>query len=223
MVLKPFIVGELETNAYVFSPNDRDCCIIDPGEEGAELAQYAAETHLHPRAVIFTHGHLDHVLGAAELISALHRKDISCPIYIHASEAGFTGPGCLEAHTKMIYSIDPKMIARYTPQISRIPKANAYLEDGMMIPGVDLQIIHTPGHSPGSVCLYHSELGILFSGDTLFNGSAGRTDLAGGDGKSLLESLQRLAENIPDAVRVYPGHGPETDIMTEKQINPFIS
>ncbi len=221
-MIKNIVVGELETNSYLFSPNGTDCCILDPGAEGAMIAQAAESAGLIPRAVIFTHGHLDHLLGAAELVSALARRGIACPLYIHELELAYTGPGCLETHTRMLTAIDPRMISLYSAEISQIPLAEHTLTDGDIISGFGLEVLHTKGHSPGSICLYHRELGILFSGDTLFHGSAGRTDLPGGNGKQLKISLAKLVTRIPDSVKVYPGHGPSTTMQQEKTINPFL-
>ncbi len=222
MILKPIVVGELETNAYLFSINDRDCCIIDPGGQGEIIAQAIKDLQLNAKGILFTHGHLDHLLGTSALLSSLSRSGMYCSLYIHQTEMQFTGHGCLEAHSNMLYSLDPHMITQYATEISQIPKADYSLEEGNTIADVDLEVIHTPGHSPGSVCLYHRTEGILFCGDTLFYGSVGRTDLPGGDGKELKESLDKLTRVLPEETAVYPGHGPQTSIAQEKKINPFL-
>jgi len=222
VVIKTIVVGDLETNSYIFSADDQTCCIIDPGGQGEIIAQTVKDLKLHPQAILFTHGHLDHLLGTAALLSSLARSELYCPLYIHPAEMEFTGPGCLEAHSSMLYSLDPHMIAQYAPDISQIPKADYPLEEGMSVGDFGLEVLHTPGHSPGSVCFYYKQGGMLFSGDTLFYGSAGRTDLPGGSSADQKQSLKELISRIPDGTTVYPGHGPQTTISQEKQTNPFL-
>ncbi len=222
MKLIPIAVGELETNCYLFSADNKHCCIIDPGAEGVLIAQAVYDADLIPTSILFTHGHLDNLLGAAELTASLSRHGYSCRLYIHTSESEFTGPGCLKVHSRLLTAIDPHMLPMYSSVISMIPKAENALEDGEVIPGTGLQVIHTPGHSTGSVCLYHEEFCLCFTGDTLFQGSVGRTDLPGGDMSRLQESLGRLISLVPDEAQLYPGHGPSSVMGQEKNTNPYL-
>ncbi len=222
MILKQIPLGELETNCYIFSADDRECCIIDPADEGAEIAQFVLQKQLVPKMILFTHGHLDHVLGAADLSAALARHGYHCMPAIHETELDHTGPGCLAVHTALLSVVDPTMMPRYSSMISRIPRAETVFSGGETIEGLGLKVMHTPGHSKGSVCLYQSELGILFSGDTLFQGSVGRTDLPGGSSRDMKLSLDTLKAAVPHNVKVYPGHGPSTDMERELKHNPYL-
>ncbi len=223
MIIKHAVVGELETNAYIVSADDTHCVLVDPGADGSTLARIVKELELIPTGIIFTHGHLDHLLGAEQFISACARKGFNPLLFIHELEAGYTGPGCLEQHSTMLVSIDPRMISQYSSEISRIPRADHTLRHGDVVAASGLEVIHTPGHSPGSICLYNREHQVLFSGDTLFYHSVGRTDLPGGNDRSLAESLGRIIALLPDNTKVYPGHGPMTSIKEERKHNPFIA
>lgn len=223
MIIKHAVVGELETNTYIVSTDDTHCIVIDPGAEGSTLARIVRELELIPTGIIFTHGHLDHLLGAEQFISACVRRGYTPLVYIHELEAGYTGPGCLEQHSTMLFSIDPRMVSQYSSEISRIPQADRTLVHGDLVPGTGFEVIHTPGHSPGSICLHNREHHVLFSGDTLFYHSVGRTDLPGGNDRKLAESLGRIITLLPDSTKIYPGHGPMTSIQEERKHNPFIS
>lgn len=199
MLVETFIVGMLYTNCYVVSsPQTKDAIIIDPGldlpVEAQSIMDYISRAGLKIKFIVNTHGHSDHVEGDLYI-----QKKYPVPICIHTLDAHF-----------ITESTDSNLLS------------NIMLEDGHEINcgGEILRVLHTPGHTPGSICLVGENL--VFSGDTLFAGSIGRTDFPEGSNNDMRLSLQKLVE-LPDNLIVYPGHGEVTMIGEEKRINPFIN
>ncbi|HOW43655.1 MAG TPA: MBL fold metallo-hydrolase [Candidatus Aminicenantes bacterium] len=197
-------VGELDTNCYlVYDEAGRQCLVVDPGDEAERIAARIEAEHLLPQAVVLTHGHPDH-LGAAAALMARYR----IPLWLHAAdEAGMRSePG---RGLAAIFGVGP------------LPAAGRLLADGDRVAAGDLElaVIHSPGHSPGSILLFGG--GLLFSGDTLFQGDVGRTDLPGGSEEELRRSLERI-RLLPPATRVLPGHGPESLLERELSENPYL-
>ena len=197
-------VGELETNCYLFFDEaDRRCLVIDPGAEAERILELIAGEKLLPQAVVLTHGHPDH-LGAAAAIGARFR----IPLWLH------------KADDQMLRSQGQRGLAALFG-IEPLPAAGRLLADGDILSagGMELKVIHSPGHSPGSILLLGQ--GLLFSGDTLFQGDVGRTDLPGGDEKELRRSLDRIRE-LPPNTLILPGHGPGSVLEQELQNNPYL-
>ncbi len=205
MRIQSIPVGEFQVNCYLLSNDEGDALIIDPGADAETIQDVLAEHGLRVRAYLITHGHMDHISALADL-----HDHAPAPVAMHPDDLAWA------------FSPDNHMRPFYEPP-SRPKEIVRMLNDGQewTDAGMKYRIIATPGHSPGSVCYYFPEEAILFSGDTLFAGSVGRTDLRGGNERRLKESLARLT-NLPDATRVYPGHGPATTIGREKRSNPFL-
>ncbi len=201
------VVGVLEANCHiVWDDETLDAIIIDPGDDGAKIASYMDKYGIKPRMIINTHFHFDHT-GANKYL----KEKYAIPICIGKADAPFLPKAYLHAQQFMI---------RSQPS----PPADRLLFDGecLQVGSIDFVVLETPGHSPGSICLYDSKRKILFSGDTLFYESVGRWDLPGGDELQLRRSLQRLAR-LPEETLVYTGHGIETTIKHEKTNNPFLT
>lgn len=199
------IVGPLETNCYIFfCPETKECAIIDPGAEAERICPIVTSLDLKPVIILNTHGHVDHTGANLEI-----KQRYQIPIALHAADLPL-----LEENLQLEYGLI--LGAKPTPRPDRI------LSDGdtIKIGQSSLMVIHTPGHSPGSVCFYTD--GILFSGDSLFCGGVGRTDLPGGSWKELVKSLRSRILMYPDETVVLPGHGPKTTIGEEKESNPFL-
>ena len=185
-------LGLYQVNCYIIHKEDSDrCVVIDPGYDAPAVLRFLEEHGLHLEAILLTHGHFDHVGGVKELAA-----DTDCKVYIHDLER--TMPEAMTAGP--LYA------------------TNTY-PDRFSISGMDVLVLHTPGHTPGSVCLIIEDA--MFSGDTLFAGSCGRTDLPGGDWATILQSLNRLKE-LPGNYRVFPGHGEDSTLAQEKQYNPYL-
>jgi hydroxyacylglutathione hydrolase len=199
MLVETFMVGMLSTNCYVVnSQQTKDAIIIDPGlellTEAQQIFEYITEGSLKVRLIVNTHGHQDHING-----DAAFQDKYNVPIYIHKLDAS-----ALEDLEKDDYP------------------ANVLLEEGNLINlgNESLKVLHTPGHTPGSICLLGERL--AFTGDTLFAGGIGRTDFAGGSDRDMQLSLQKLVR-LPDNLLIYPGHGPTSIMGEEKRVNPFLT
>ncbi|MGA2171547.1 MAG: MBL fold metallo-hydrolase [Sedimentisphaerales bacterium] len=210
MRIDRLVLGEFETNCYIARSGDEavDCLIIDTGLDVRALPVFLERHKLTPVAVVLTHGHADHIAG----VDALRARFPSLITYIH--------------------KLDAELLADSVGNLSfmaggsfKTAPADCLVEEGDIInqAGIKLRVIHTPGHTPGGICLYAEQDGIIFVGDTLFAGSVGRTDFPGGDMRRLIEGIKAKLFILPDDTIVYPGHGPETTIGREKTNNPFLS
>ena len=187
-------LGAYQTNCYIIhDEKSTSCCVVDPGYEADTILDKLTELGLSLEAILLTHGHFDHVGAVAGLTQALR-----CPVWMHENEL-----------TLPEYLTDGPLY--YT---------DGYGEgDTVTVGGLQFTVLHTPGHTPGSVCLRCGDA--LFSGDTLFAGSCGRTDFSGGSGSEMCRSLRRLAQ-LPGDLAVYPGHGEATTLAREKRENPYL-
>lgn len=196
-------LGPLGTNCYVVSKN-QEALVVDPSGDADQLMDYIANNNLNVKAILLTHAHFDHIGAVDEL-----RKYCDCEVYVHELEADWL--------------TDPELNRSiYLPQQVKVKPAEHHIKPGKMELGSFVfDVIHTPGHSPGSVSFVFEESKFVISGDVLFHQGIGRTDLPGGNYQQLEASILRLYQ-LNDAFTVYPGHGPETTISYEKQNNPFV-
>ena len=216
------VVGALKTNCYIFSSAKKECVIIDPGGDPDGIAARVDVLNMVPVGIVLTHGHLDHVAAVGLLKASYAARGYPLAVAIHPADRKFLGAKAADAHRTSLESLDLIDAAIFGEDFPPLPRADTALKDGAGVLGMDLEVLETPGHTPGSVCLWSSREGVLFSGDTLFFDGVGRTDLAGGDEKKLRASLQRRLMALPPETRVFPGHGPFTTIEREHKTNPFM-
>ncbi len=207
MQVDTVVVGMFEVNCYiVWAHGGKEALVIDPGADAGAICGMLSEHALKPAMYLLTHGHVDHVGGLAEML-----ETHPAPVAMHAADAAWAfGP-------------DNQILPFYPAP--RAPEKIAHLlKGGDVLAAGELKcnVIATPGHTPGGVCFYFEEQMVVFTGDTLFEGSVGRTDLPGGDGAVLRRSITRLAE-LPESARVMPGHGAPTSIGQERAQNPFMT
>ncbi|WP_022854339.1 MBL fold metallo-hydrolase [Thermodesulfatator atlanticus] len=209
MKLEVLTVGPLAVRCYfIICPETNKVAIVDPGGDEGRILQKIKELDLEPVYILATHGHGDHVSGAWWL-----RRKLNIPVAMHeADDEFFRHP--MAAQVFAAWGFEPN------------EPADILLKDGQIIQvgNISLKVIHTPGHSPGSICFYDGER--LFTGDTLFVGAVGRTDLPGGDFNQLIESLREKIVPLPDETIICPGHDygekPFSTLGEEKQTNPYI-
>jgi glyoxylase-like metal-dependent hydrolase (beta-lactamase superfamily II) len=202
-----FPVGPLQCNCTLLGNLEtREALVIDPGGDVVGILARLARHHLRLRRIFITHAHIDHIAGAAEL-----RRISGAPVLFHTADMPLVDMLAMQAGWLGV------------PVPERVEPDEA-AADGLRsgIPGLETEVIHTPGHTPGSICLLFPEQELLLAGDTLFAGSVGRTDLPGGSGPALLRSIRERLLPLPEGLRVVPGHGPETTLGQERETNPFL-
>ncbi|MGA2349251.1 MAG: MBL fold metallo-hydrolase [Terracidiphilus sp.] len=207
MILETFPVGPLACNCTILGDEEAgEAIVIDPGDEVDRIHRRLTELGLKLKQILVTHAHIDHVGGALKL-----KRLTGAPILLNDADLPLL---------KMM-DVQAGWIGAATPETA---PPDASLNDGLVV-GLNrypAQVLHTPGHSQGSVCLHFAPLKLLVAGDTLFEGSIGRTDLPGGDYDQIIDSIQSRLLVLPDETRVLTGHGSETTIGTERRSNPFL-
>lgn len=207
MEIKRLVLGMVRTNCYIaYTEDTKKAVIIDPAADSGRIMEELTDLGVIPEAVLLTHGHFDHVLAADTL-----RKQYNIPVCILKEDAELLEQpelNCSELFMRMSYGI----------------KADKLLTDGQQLEFLDgvLKVIASPGHTAGSCCYYHEAEGVLFSGDTLFQGSVGRTDLPTGKASLISVSIREKLFVLPEDTLVLSGHGMETTIGEEKEHNPYI-
>ncbi|MGI6648019.1 MAG: MBL fold metallo-hydrolase [Bacillota bacterium] len=210
MILLGMEVGQLGTNCYIVGCEEsREAAVIDPGGDALKILKFLERNNLKLTHIINTHGHIDHIGGNRTL-----KEQTQAELIIHEEDASMlTSAG--------------RNLSLFSGMVMSGPAADRTVKEGDKIKvgnTVVLEVIHTPGHTPGGISLKLEVDGknILFVGDTLFNGSIGRTDFPGGSYRQLIESIQQKIMVFPDETEVYPGHGPGTKVGFERKSNPFL-
>jgi hydroxyacylglutathione hydrolase len=207
MILETFPVGPLACNCTILGDEEaHEAIVIDPGDEVSRIAKRLTELGLQLKQILVTHAHIDHVGGALKL-----KRLTGAPIFLNENDLPLL---------KMMAG-QAAWLGVQTPETAPPDES---LKDGLVVglARYPAQVIHTPGHTQGSVCLHFAPLKLLVAGDTLFAGSIGRTDLPGGNFDQIIESIRSRVLALPDETEVLPGHGPATTIGEERKFNPFL-
>jgi hydroxyacylglutathione hydrolase len=197
---------EIDVNTYLlWSDSDSAAILIDPADASRIVLDFAREHGLQIRLIVITHGHADHIVGLEYF-----QRETGAEIAIHPEDA----PMLTDPHANLSVMFGERLIA---------PPAGRLLRDGETISlgAESMTVVHSPGHTPGGICLVGG--GLAITGDTLFAGSVGRTDLPGGDTDELMTSIRTRLLTFPDETKVFPGHGPQTTIGRERVENPFLN
>ncbi|HHU33045.1 MAG: MBL fold metallo-hydrolase [Zhaonellaceae bacterium] len=207
MIFKSIKVGRLATNCYILGCSETlEGAVVDPGDEADYILTIIEEENLKIKYIINTHGHSDHIGANKEV-----KKSTGAQILIHGADEKFL--------------LEPKQnLSNYSQEPIIGPAADQLLSEGYLIKignSINLNVIHTPGHTPGSICLLGENF--ILTGDTLFAGSIGRTDLPGGSYDLIIRSIKEKLLPLPNNLLVYPGHGPSSTLQKEKETNSFLS
>jgi hydroxyacylglutathione hydrolase len=205
LVVDQMSVGPLQVNCFIVTcRKTKEAMVIDPGEEGERILHVAEKQDLKIRKVVNTHGHFDHIGANLHIV-----EKTGAELLIHADDLPLLQNA--RSHAEV-----------YGLSVAASPEPDRLLGQGdtFQVGELSFRVFHVPGHSPGGICLLTE--GHLFVGDVLFSGSIGRTDLPGGDFDSLVEGVRERLFALPDETIVHPGHGPDTTIGRERQINPFV-
>jgi glyoxylase-like metal-dependent hydrolase (beta-lactamase superfamily II) len=219
--MKTLILGPFEANCYILEINKNLTIIIDPGSPDAVLSAALESLQTEGICVLLTHRHLDHCLGAGLVKDYCDKIKIPFTLAIHEDDSDAVGQNSGLSHLKDIRALGLPSDMGFLGNYGSLPEATRILHDADIIHG--MTVIHTPGHSRGSICFYKENDRVLFSGDTLFAGSVGRADLPGGHEQALLVAIRQKLMCLPDDTVVYPGHGPMTSIGRERKYNPFLN
>lgn len=207
MKIERFVLGPVGTNCYIVRNEETaECFLVDVAACPRELVSHIRNAGLTVKAVLLTHGHFDHIMGVSDFI-----REFPAPVYAYIDERELLENAQLNSSASMLGQPYTFSGAQYVTDGERLE-----------IAGLKIQVIHTPGHTAGGCCYYMEEENVLFSGDTLFLASVGRTDLPTGSMSTLVRSITERLLVLPESTKVYPGHMEETDIAYEKQYNPFL-
>ena len=218
------VVGDIQTNCWLYllhgappCSGKQPCVVVDPGDEGESIVSHLLKLNWIPAYIILTHGHFDHLAGLPKMLEAFKKgafgEGAPLPkVGIHRQDAHYLGKDALSFHRESFAAVGASYVeARW----EALPEADMLFEEGEEVG--PFKVLHVPGHTAGSVCFHDEKTGILFSGDTLFQGGYGRTDLPGGDWNQLRQSLERLLSMKPE-IMVCPGHGVATTVREESGI-----
>jgi hydroxyacylglutathione hydrolase len=207
-IIETFPVGPLQCNCTILGdPTTGEAIVIDPGDDISRIHRRLTDLNLKLKQILITHAHIDHIGGALKL-----KRLIGAPILLNENDLPLL----------QMMNVQAGWLGIETPETE---SPDASLDDSLKV-GLEnypAQVIHTPGHTQGSVCLHFAPLNLLVAGDTLFANSIGRTDLPGGNGRQIIDSIKSRLLVLPENTRVLPGHGPATTIGQEKDRNPFLT
>jgi len=206
MIFEGLVVNNFAVNCYVVGcPDTREAMIVDPGGNPDGILSTVESNDLSVTCIVNTHGHIDHIMANREV-----KEHTGAPLRIHSADA------------EMLAHSGEQSMHMLGIEVTS-PVADSFLEDGEVfnVGSIEVKVIHTPGHSPGSVCLKMGKK--LITGDTLFSQGIGRTDIRGGSMKTLIRSLMERVMTLDDETEIYPGHGPASSIGMEKKWNPFVN
>lgn len=205
MIIEKVVVGPFATNCYIVGEEQsREGIIIDPGDEAKRILKRVEELQLDIKLLLLTHGHIDHAGALKET-----KEATGAAVGVHVDDANFERYRSAGLIFGLVYPHPP------------VPDRLLRDGDRVAVGGLQFEVLHTPGHTPGGVCF--SRDGVIFTGDTLFNGSVGRTDLIGGNYDQLLDSIRKRLLVLDDDIVVHPGHGGDTTIAAERRDNPFLA
>lgn len=217
-MINTFSVGPIATQVYLIEKAGQPLVIVDPGDDAGLIHMEAQKALKRSNTgkvyIVCTHGHLDHIAAIPELLQLLKDDKIEVSFYAPEGDSAYFGPSAAETHRRVLGGIGASSF--FEMYWREIPEPDFWYGDGFVFPESEMVAIHTPGHSPGSSCLLYEGCSVLVSGDTLFRGGRGRTDCFDSDERAILQSIREKLCILPDATRIWPGHGGPSTIGREK-------
>ncbi|MFP4010512.1 MAG: MBL fold metallo-hydrolase [Spirochaetaceae bacterium] len=218
-MVERIVVDPVHTNVYAMATGKKECVLIDPGADGPAIVRRLEAMNLKPLMILLTHGHLDHC-SAAGYVQAHY--DYEIPLAVHEADASMLGPEARDFHYRLFSAMGSEGEVLFEELYTPLPEPDLKLTDGDTIMETDMVVIHTPGHTPGSVSYYSEEEKAVFTGDTLFFKDIGTTDVENADRNKLLESIAERLLTLAPETRLYPAHGPLSTIEREMKNNPAL-
>jgi glyoxylase-like metal-dependent hydrolase (beta-lactamase superfamily II) len=212
----------MDTNCYLFSNGKKECIIIDPGGNEETVISNISMLKMIPVGIVLTHGHFDHTASVGKIKDLYAQDDIELKIAIHKADKNFLGKRAAKTNSDTLREMGVPPDKDFEKLFTDFPTSDIILQQDDEVFSTGLIVIETPGHTPGSICLYSEKDSLVFSGDTLFFQGIGRTDLPGSSEEMLLAGIRSKLLTLPPETRVYPGHGLSTSIEREIIGNPFI-
>ncbi len=220
-MIERVIVGPFHTNTYIVTIAKKECILIDPGAEAQNIISRLDVLNVTPRLIVLTHGHLDHLSASAEIIARYQQDEATIPVLLHPDDRYLLDTGESSPAREIFEPFGDDGVNAFRSMIEGVPTIETSLQDGAPVGETDFRVLHTPGHTPGSVCFYSETREIVFSGDTLFFKAAGRTDFDRSNSAALEKSIRSVLFELPPQTRLFPGHGPYSTIERELANNRF--
>ncbi len=214
-MIERIIVGPFHTNTYVITTGKKECLVIDPGAESESILARLEVLNVRPVAIVLTHGHIDHVSACNDVVARYSDSNKTIPVYLHKEDFPLLDPKNEAVASAIFQPFGPQGVSSFQDLFASRPADPTAIDSGFVVPATDLTVLHTPGHTPGSIVVYSESLAMAWTGDTLFFKAMGRSDFAGANEELLLKSVQETILTLPAETRLFPGHGPDTTVERE--------
>ena len=216
-MIERLIIGPLFTNTYILATGKKECLIIDPGPDSVSICKNLDRINFVPNTILLTHGHIDHTAGSLGIQQHYAERGVVVQVGIHEADAPYLSLDSHSMNRSFLPSDNAQADQIFDAMYTALPEPDFFLEDNMILESSGLHVLHTPGHTNGSVCFYDEAREAIFTGDTLFFDAVGRTDFPGADEERMIQSIDSRILVLPASTRIFPGHGPNSTIEREQR------